>query len=345
MNAFKKIKLTLTSIVSGMCFLGAISLMILFILKKTILNSNEVYFVNNHSIFVLSAIFFLFFLGVFVPIIRRIFIFLKMGKINPFDILATILLFIVSFVPIIILSSVTRFLLRSKKLEKYRYKILRISVFILLFLLGVIIRFHGERDINAQINFENHTSLLDYFLVLLVNGLTPKWNVIAGINLSKNKNSLEDKIISATIGYIIEDFSIAVDRNDEASKKKSLIQTIKCIKNGEVVSVFLEGGRTPVNILLSGTLLNNFNRGDAILRFAFKSKIILQPIVFDFPVIWRGKNDHRWGIHPCVVDICYLESIDPANYSCFEEFKKACWNTMHEKLVQSEKVKRFLREP
>lgn len=345
MNAFKKIKLTLTSIVSGMCFLGTIGLLVLFILKKTLLNHDEVYFVNNHSIFILFAIFFLFFLGIFVPIVRRIFIFLKIEKINPFDNIATISLFLVSFIPIIILSKITIFLLRNKKLEKHRYKILRISIFILLFLLGVIIRFHGERDLKAQINFENHTSLLDYFLVLLVNGITPKWNVISGINLSENKSTLEDKIISFTIGPVIREYSISVKRGDASSERIAMRKTVNCLANKEVVSVFLEGGRTPIKILLSGILLNNFDEGDAMLRLAFKRKILVQPIFFDFPAIWRGKNDYRWGIHPCIVDIYYLQSINPEHYFSFEEFKKACWNAMHDQLLKSKKIKSFQKKP
>lgn len=337
----KKLKITFTLIFSVSCFLGALIIGVPLVIGK-------IFWPNIYSmhvtlyIFLAYMAFFLVFLGVIIPFARRIFNYLKIRKAkNIIDGFATILLVITSAIPLIIVTFCTIILLKIKKLYKYRYRIADVFAKITSFLCGVWIKTHGVRSKEACFNPINHTSPLDYLLTVYTMG-PEEWNAMAGINLVRNKASLEDKIVSRTIGPMIDDYLITVDRDNENSKIVARGKMITENKNGKNVAIFSEGGRIPYEELLSGKILREFEKGAFII--AYRNNIPIQPIVFDWPVMWRGKNEKFWGIHPFViVDIYYLDVIRPRDFDSFEAFFNACCHATESQLKKSKKIKNFLK--
>ncbi len=334
----KNLRLSVTLIFSGACFIAALII-------GTSLMIGKIFYPHGYSmhttwIVVFSSLaFFLVFLGIFVPIVRRAFKYLKISNVNPFDGLATILIAFVSFFPLIILLFVTYLVLRLSKKPPYRYYYTANSIAV--FLIGVWVRYFGKKDDKALIKVLNHTAPLDYLLCTLSVRAT-RWNVVAGINLKRNKVSTEDKLVSFFLGDIIEKYSIAIDRNDDCSRSSVLRKMIAEAKEGKNVLSFPERGRTPKKDIKNGIILRDFADGPFLVSWS--TGIPIQPIVLDFPVIWRGKGDDWWGIRPCIVDIHYLPAVDPKSFKDMQEFKNFCWHEMHKKLCASKRVKKFIEE-
>ncbi|MEI7765508.1 MAG: lysophospholipid acyltransferase family protein [bacterium] len=334
----KNLRLSFTLIFSGICFISALVI-------GTSLLIGKIFYPHGYSmhatwVIVFSSLtFFLIFLGIVVPAARRTFKYFKISKANPFDGLATILIALVSAIPLLILLVITFFVLRfSKKRPYYFFHIVNSVVTVLL---GVWIKYHGEKDDSALLKVLNHTSLFDYFLCAL-SVRAARWNVVAGINLKRNKKTLEDKLVSFFLGKIIEDYAITIDREDGASRSSVLRSIIKSVNDGNNVIIFPERGRTPKEDIKNGILLRSFADGAFVV--SWNTGISIQPIVLDFPVIWRGKGDDWWGIRPCVVDIHYLPSVSPKNFNSMQEFKDYCWNEMYQKICASKKVQKFIQK-
>ena len=172
---------------------------------------------------------------------------------------------------------------------------------------------------------------------------TDPWNIVAGINLRHNKPTFGDRFIAATVGKLVEEYAIAIDRGSKASTQSSARRTIEEIDNGKNIAIFPEGTRlTKARIKKDHVLLGEFKNG--AFKIAWNRKMCIQPVVLDWPVIWRGKGDDWWGIHPTRIDVHYLEIVDPNDFETCEEFKNACWHAMHAKLKKSKKVRAFLKQ-
>jgi 1-acyl-sn-glycerol-3-phosphate acyltransferase len=286
--------------------------------------------------------FFFLVIGIIVPYTRKIMHFLGIpDHANKIDGLWTILLIIISGPFILILSVATRELLRIERLQKHRYQIFNFSVSVAIFLLGVRIRHYGNRDSSAKIVIANHTSPLDYLLISLYMGTSP-WNVVAGINLRTNKPTIADKIIAATIGKLVEEYAISIDRTNATSRENAVRRMVEELESGKNIAIFPEGTRTPKKKIREGhILLQEFQRG--AFKTAWDKQIPIQPFVFDWPVMWKGKGDDWWGIHPSKIDVYFLPSITPIDFETIEDFKKACWNSMFAQLEKSKKVQEFLK--
>ncbi len=334
------IKRHLSTVVRVGCFLGCLIILVPLIIGTVFFDTQHS--INTTKYVLLGILAFLFLvIGIIVPYTRKVMHFLGIpDRANILDGLTTIGLIPIWIIFLIPLTLITLVLLRIESLRKYQYWIFYHSALIALFLLGVRVRLHGKMDLEALLKIGNHTSPIDYLLSIFFALLNP-WNIIAGINLRRNKKSLEDKIVRWTIGKIVEEHSISVDRNDWSSKTGAARKIMSAIRNGLYVANFAEDGRTPKEMILNeGVILRDFK--DGMFRIAFDEGILIQPVVFDWPVTWRGKGDEWWGIHVGFIDIYYLPSIDPKNFSCFEELKKACWDAMHEQLINSKNVQRFL---
>ena len=329
----------------GGIFLGLIIILIPLIVEKIFWSWSE-----NDSIDITKYIFisyfgfFIVFIRIIIPLIHKISRLMKLKKRNIVDGIATILIVIISLIPLILLRFLVIFLLQRKTLDKYKYKIFNYSIVIALFLLGVIIKTHGEINQLAKIFPINHSSPFDYLFMPLSMGIKP-YNIIVGKNLPENKTTTEDKIVSWALGKIFEKDSILVDRDDPASKAAALLKTVREINAKKRIMFSPEEGRIPKSDIKKGMLLKDFGElSDGTFSFAFKRNISIQPIVFDWPVIYRGKGDDWWGIHPCTIDIYYLDAINPRNYNSMEHFKKICFKVMENKLISSKNVQRFLKE-
>jgi len=297
-----------------------------------------------HTTWIVYAIclgFFLVIIGIIIPLVRKFLNYLKITKTNFLDSLATVLMVFVSGIPLVILCFITLTLLKIKVFSIYRYKIFNFAIKITLPLIGLFTKFFGKINKEARVMIFNHTSSADYFLACLAMGINP-WNIVAGINLAKSKNTFWDKCIAWSIGDIVKKYSIAVDRSNDFSKSKTYRKANEEIQDGKNVAWFPEGGRIlKTKILKDKVILGNFQ--DGAFKIAWNKKISIQPIVFDWPVIWRGKGEKWWGVHPCTIKVYFLDIIKPENYELFNDFKNTCWLVMEEQLRKSKNVKNFLK--
>ena len=333
-----KLKMTFTLIFSGICFLGA-----LIIGGSALIG--KIFWPNTYSlhtffyIFLGYVSFFLVFLGVVIPILRWVLKILKIHKINPFDGIATVLLFILSFFPIVILALIIKLVL--KKSKERPYKFFHAAILTMLFFAGVIIRYFGDRYKGQCIFALNHTSDLDYPLGVDITG-GRSFNIVAGINLSENKNKLADKIVFYLFGDIIREYAITVDRKDKESRKDVFWKTKKELKEGKSIVIFPEDGRTPIKDIRDGMLLRKFKDGTFII--AWDENMPIQPVALIFPAVWHGKDDDRIGLHPCDVLVKFLPVLFPRDFDSIELLKNACWLSINDELQKSKKVRRFINK-
>lgn len=335
-------KMTVTTVITALSLLGALIIGLPYLLGR-------LYYRQDHSfqttkwIMLGYAAFFLLIVGVLTPLVRRIWKFLEISHTSPLDSLITILLFPVS-VPILgILWFFALRLMRLKFLTRYKYHIYNYLTAGTFFLLGALVRFRGTPPKKDQqyISIFNHTSgEIDYVLAAIVQGTSP-WNIVAGINLRRNKKTLGDRLIASTIGRVVEEHSIDIDRNNDDSRRQALRRIIDELGQGKNIAIFPEGTRTKYrDIIEKKVLLQKF--WYPIFKIAYERGIPIQPVVFDWPVIWRGKADTRFGVRPCTIDAHFLAMVYPEQFSSFEEMQEHCWNAMYQKLVASKKVQRFL---
>ena len=341
-KVISNIKFTISGIISSILFLAILFMGIPLFFEKTLWGTSTSLYTTQY-IYGGALIFFLIVIGIMIPLLRRIFSFCKLKKMNPFDGIATICLAFVSFVSLVILFIVTILLVRIKLLEKFIYKIFHHSIKISLFLLGVWIKIHGLLDKRTKLVPFNHTSSLDYLLAPYVMGIEP-YNIIAGINLAENKKGLWNRFIAWSIGYIVKKYTIPVNRDSMISRGRALKKTKEELAKGKRITFSPEGGRTPKKqIVEEKIILQNFKEGENIFKMAWDQKMIIQPVVFDWPVIWRGKSDNWWGIHPCRVDIYFFKPIDPEKCKSLDDFMRICWIEMDTQLRKSKKVQEFLK--
>ena len=67
-------------------------------------------------------------------------------------------------------------------------------------------------------------------------------------------------------------------------------------------------------------------------------------MVFDWPAIWRAKDDPRSGFRPCVVEGNFVGMVEPAWFGTMEEMKEYCYKMMYDTLASSDRVRRFIEE-
>jgi 1-acyl-sn-glycerol-3-phosphate acyltransferase len=333
----RKFKITFTSIISGICFLGALIIGGSLVFGK-------IFWPNTYSIHSFLyiwggiVIFLLVFIGIIVPFFRRILMFLKISKFNPIDIIASILILTISWFPILIIMLIVKFVFKHSKERPYKFFYYAIATVLLL--MGIMVVHRGKRYNGLNVMIANHGSDLDYPLSVLVAGFKA-WNVVAGDNLVINKNKFADKIVAWMIGDLIRDYAITVDRKNTDSTLSLVDKMREQIKNKVSVLIFAEGGRATVAEIKDGVLLKNFKSG--AFRAVWEEKVPIQPIALIFPAIWHGKKDCRFGIHPTIIEIVYLPTILPNHYDTVVEFKYACWYAINERLQNSRKIKRFIK--
>lgn len=329
---------TIPTIVSVACFLAALIVGLPWCLNRLYYRHDRTFGTTKY-IYLGYLAFFLIVVGILIPIMRRFWLCLKLSKHSPFDGVATILIGILSSIPLALLITGTHVLFRVKFVNKY--KVFHFSLTVAIFLLGIWLRFHGKRDTRARILAVNHLGPSDYLTATRAAETDP-FNVVAGINLEENRTKFKDRIVALAIGKFVKLYAIAVDRHDETSKALTIRKIYKELEDGKNIVIFPEGTRTTMEKILQGVLLQEFNTG--IFKIAWKKKLIVQPVVFDFPATWKGKEDPWWGIRPGSIDGYYLESIDPDDFENSDAMEKACWDAMHAQLAKSKKAARLLSQ-
>ena len=342
----KKLKMSAWTIVSALCFLVALIMVIPAILEFLFLKTETSVYTTQYVVLAYCGVI-LVFVGILVPFTRQAWIFLEISKTGPLDAVATIVICLISAIPIFVICIVTIPLLRRNWMHLYKYHLYHFSVSVSLFCIGVLVRHKGAiPDLHkAYIQIMNHTSPLDYALASLVAGVNP-WNIVAGINLAprRQKNpKIGDRIIAWSLGKIVEEHSVSIDRSDPESRAKVSQRIYSELKEGKNILIFPEGTRTTyTKIVQDKILLQDFH--DGIFRIAFSSKTPISPVVFDWPVIWRGKADTRFGFHPTRIDVHYCDLVYPEHFASWEDLRDYCWAVMNAKLTNSEKIQRFLQD-
>jgi 1-acyl-sn-glycerol-3-phosphate acyltransferase len=344
MKRFKLLRLSLRAYVAGLCVVAAVFVLIPFIGEKIFWGTEESVYTTQY-IFLAYVGFFLIVVGILIPILRWLLSFLKQKHTHPLDALLTCIISTASSVPLLLLTLSTISALRSQRLARYKYRIYNFAASATLFLIGTPQRYHGhirKKNGKPTILIANHTSSIpDYIGVSVVAGSDP-WTILAGINLATNTSTFGDWVISKTVGPIVQEHAIAINRNEADSRSDSARRIYAALNEGKNIVVFPEGTRLQVSdIIEHGTLLQPFK--DGIFRIAWKTDTPIQTVVFDWPAIWRGKNDPRFGFRPTTVHVYLGEIVYPRQFNSAEELRDYCWQIMYDKLSTSKRVQRFLK--
>lgn len=316
---------TIVTILSGLIALSFQCIFIPFLFEKNSIDTTK-------YIFLFLALFFVVLIGFIVPFLRNV-------KINA-DSFSTILIIIVSTIPLLILYFCLRLVLIGK-VTKFKYKFFNFTASAAIMFLGVWVFYRGKSNPKAYIKVFNHTGPIDYLLTILALGGSP-FNVMAGINLANSKGgTLFDKFLAWTIGFMVRKYSISVDRNSSASKKEAFEKMKQELLLGKTIGIFPEGGRTTKEEIMNGVVLKKFQTG--AFRLAWETKTPIQPVIFDFPAIWKAKDDDFWGISPCLIYIRFLPIVDPTEFETIEDFMNYCHEVMEEKLRKSKQLQKFLK--
>lgn len=341
MNVLGQLRLTLSPALNGLVFLICLVILAPLGIEALIWNSDKS-LSTTEDIFKAYLLFFLGLVPLVIPVVRKIFNWFRMKEFSLFvDSAATVLLILASALPLVMLSAITIPLLKQERLGNYRYRILNFSASAGLFFSGIWLEFKAARERNVRLLAGNHTAgIPDYLCMIKALSIDP-YNIVAGINLSKDRKGLFNRFLASSIGSIVRDHSISVDRTDPDSGKEAYRRMQEELQAGKNIGIFPEGGRTPWRLLKKGVLLRPFK--DGVFRLAWDNQEPIQPVIFDFPATWKGKDDPFWGIHPSRITVRYLPSLHPKNYQSMESFKQAVWHAMHEELKASVNVYRFLQ--
>lgn len=336
-------RLTVANIATALSLLAALIMGVPYLLNRLYYRHDHTFETTKWIMLGYCALFFLF-AGIFTPLVRSVWKFFKLSGTSPLDSLTTVLIAFPALVALVFLWPSALWLMRWKYTRRYKYHIYNALTSTTFFLMGALVRFRGippKKD-QQYISIFNHSSgEPDYILASIVKGTRP-WNIVAGINLRHNKTKVGDWILTKTIGKVVEDHSIHIDRTNEESRHRALRRIVEEINNGKNIAIFPEGTRTKYrDIVEKKVILQKF--WYPIFKLAYDRNIPIQPTVFDWPVIWRGKDDPRFGIHPCTIDAHFLEMVYPSKFDSYESMMEHCWNMMHAKLASSKKVQRFLK--
>ena len=207
---------------------------------------------------------------------------------------------------------------------KIKYHIMYMLVSVSVFVFGVRVDFYGSLPKERPLIITpNHTSFIDYLLILLTMGQKP-YNVVAGSNLS----------YIPILGYLLKKYAIGVDRRDSKSLKKAYIRMIRELKEGKNLGIFPEGGRITESEILSGIILKEFKDGPFAAAKNLSIKIV--PVIFHGTKIYAVKNKKCWWyVSPTKIKIFFLETISPENKTV-EELKNETFKAMFHKIKKLE---------
>lgn len=316
---------TFITFISGYFFLYFGCVLVPYLIEKDSISTTQI-------VFLLFAGFFVILIGIITPFLRKI-------KFS-IDGFSTILIVLVSSIPLLILYLLLRLVLIGK-VTKFKYKYFNFTASVASTFLGAPVIYRGKSNPKAKILIYNHTGPWEYLGAILALGGGP-FNVVAGINLANTKiGTIFDKFLAWTIGFMVKKYSISVDRNSINSKLEVIDKMKEELALGKRIGIFPEGGRLTKQEILNGAILKGFKSG--AFRVAWETKSPIQPVIFDFPAIWKAKDDDFWGVSPCLVYIRYLPLVDPVKFSSREEFQEKCRSMMEDKIRESKQLKKFLR--
>lgn len=279
-------------------------------------------------LYIYVGIIFYFLIGIglstwIAKMLRKIFYF---PRFNFMDISLTMIILVVA-VPIICVLSLVAMVLML--IPRFKYHTVYALSTIILFVLGVRVHHVGSlpsQKLGPFIVTPNHSSFIDYFLILHTMGTKP-YNVVAGLNLKS----------IPIFRYFLKKYAIGIDRQSQSSKMKTWREMINTLKRCFNLAVFPGGGR--IKFEDAEKLLEDFKEGP--FRAAIETNSIIVPIVYSLPFLYLGKGEKRWWIKPQTIKIIFCDPIFPENLTV-EELMEKTHKVMLEKLNGTKKVKKFL---
>ena len=238
---------------------------------------------------------------------------------NFLEIVLSIIIYIIAFPIITILGLMA--ILAMSIYPKGNYFIIYILAVVSIYLFGVRITFYGSlpKEKDSFILVLNHTSFIDYILILVAMGVRP-YNVVAGSNLH----------YIPILGYFLKKYAIGVDRKNRSSLERAYFKMLEELKNKKNIGIFPEGGRTTEKEISEGVILKEFKNGAFRAAEALKIKIV--------PVILNGTKNYApkekkgwWYVFPTKAEIRYLEPVFPDNKT-MEQIKLETFQKMFQAL-------------
>lgn len=174
-----------------------------------------------------------------------------------------------------------------------KYVMCFVGATVILFLLGVRITHKGKRPAGQICLFANHSSFIDYFLIVHAMGYRP-WKVVYGTNLHKYP----------ILRFFMKRIGIGVDRNSFRSKSVAHKMIEDAVKAGFSIGVFPEATRRRS---YQNQKVLPFK--SAVFAIALENGVSMAPAVFDLPMNY-SKPDKPFPFTPITINVIYGDVID-----------------------------------
>lgn len=210
-----------------------------------------------------------------------------------YDYIITIVIILVSF-PIMFLLGILTFIIIVLFPSKTRLFLYVFSnIFILMF--GILIKNKGTFPLGGPYIFiANHSSFIDYILIVIVMGYKRKWTVVYGNNLNKYP----------IFKFFLKKVGISVDRKNTLSKLEATELMKKVLIEGFSLAIFPEGTR--MRSFQINEILLPFKNG--AFSVSIDLKIPIAPVVFLRPILY-SKPDKPFPFSPRKITIKYFDLI------------------------------------
>ncbi len=189
---------------------------------------------------------------------------------------------------------------------------------IVLFTIGIRLRYSGKIPNFTQRNYimiANHSSWIDYFLIVHIMGFRGKYKIFYGTILRKYKiwNPFLDR------------HGIGVNRKSKISQGRAHLQMEKDLKDGYSIAIFPEGTR-----------MRSYEKEQKLLPFkegtfttAVKFNLEIVPIVFDWPILYSAP-DKPWLLSPHTIKVTVLPRLVTNNHDAKKVMEHAHKVMLHE---------------
>lgn len=174
-----------------------------------------------------------------------------------------------------------------------KYVMCFVGATVILFLLGVRITHKGKRPAGQICLFANHSSFIDYFLIVHAMGYKP-YKVVYGTNLHKYP----------ILRFFMKRIGVGVNRKSFRSKGNALKMTTDALQKGFSIGVFPEGTRRRS---FQHDKLLPFKSG--IFGASLEHHVSIVPAVFDLPMNY-SKPDKPFPFTPITINVIYGDVID-----------------------------------
>lgn len=274
------------------------------------------FLIKYHSVYTTQYVFLftLLFFMVFIRIISILNLHIKL-----IDVLLTIPIIIISSVLLIILGLFTIVIVTIY--PKIVYKVGYVLSIIILFVLGVNLRFKGvtiPKD-KQFILVCNHSSFIDELLIAVAMGKRP-WTIIFAQEIRR----------VPFFGKMLKDHGISVNRENKNSGVSAFNKSEKAINDGKNFALFAEGKRLRPNDFKEGVVLYPFKPG--AFSLACEHNLPIYPVVYIFPYYYKPRSG-QWWFSPRTITIVNIDPVSTIGKNYKEVSKEV--HVVMEKTIKS----------